>query len=84
MGRVYAGVLGTLAMAVVLSRGVADAGGAEGTLTMAIVWMVVFAIVGSVLGHIAQATIDESVRFKIERELATQTAAGAQEPKTTA
>jgi hypothetical protein len=83
MGRVYAGVLGTLAMAVVLSRGAMDSGGVEGTLTMAMVWMVVFAIVGSVLGQIAQATVDESVRFKIERELAMQTAARHEEPKTT-
>jgi hypothetical protein len=32
--------------------------------------MIVFAVVGSVLGHIAQLTVDESVRLKIERELA--------------
>jgi hypothetical protein len=82
MGRVYAGVLGTLAMAVVLCRGLKDAGGAEGTLTMATLSMVAFAIVGSVLGHIAQATVDESVRFKIERELAAQAAAGGREPET--
>jgi outer membrane lipoprotein SlyB len=32
--------------------------------------MVVFAVVGAVLGHIAQSTVDESVRRKIEQELA--------------
>jgi hypothetical protein len=78
MGRVYAGVLGTLAMAVVICRSALDGGGAEGTLTMAIVAMIVFAIVGSVLGQIAQATIDESVRYKLERELAANTATGGQ------
>ena len=83
MGRVYAGVLGSLAMIVVVSRGALDAGGVEGTLKMAIVWMIAFAIVGSVLGHIAQATVDESVRFKIERELAAHAAVGSAESPTT-
>lgn len=79
MGRIYAGVLGTLAMTVVLFRGALDAGGIEGTLTMAIVAMIVFAVIGSILGYIAQATIDESVRLKLERQLE----AGARQPSTT-
>jgi hypothetical protein len=75
MGRVYAGVLGTLAMLVVILRGLLDTGGVEGTLTMAMASMALFAIVGAVIGHIAQATIDESVRFQMERGLAVQAAA---------
>jgi hypothetical protein len=70
MGRLYAGILGSLAMAVVLCRGVMDSAGVEGSLTLAMFSMIVFAVVGSVLGHIAQLTVDESVRLKIERELA--------------
>ncbi len=79
MGRIYAGVLGTLAMVVVLCRGVMGAGGVEGTLTMATLSMIAFAIIGSFLGYIAEATIEESVRFKIEQELAAHTAAGGGE-----
>jgi hypothetical protein len=82
MGRIYAGVLGTMAMSVVLVRGAKDAGGVEGTLMMAIVSMIAFAIAGAMLGHIAQATVDESVRFKIERELAAAAVAGGGEPLT--
>ena len=36
----------------------------------AIVALAIYAIVGSVLGQIAQATVDESVRLKIEQQLA--------------
>jgi hypothetical protein len=72
MSRIYAGILGSLAMAIVICRGLKDSAGVEGTLTMAIVSMVVFAVVGAVLGHIAQTTVDESVRQKIGQELAVQ------------
>jgi hypothetical protein len=76
MGRLYAGILGSLAMAVVLCRGVKDSAGVDGSLTLAILSMIVFAVVGSVLGHIAQFTVDESVRLKIERELAVAASSG--------
>jgi hypothetical protein len=80
MGRLYAVTLGSLAMAVVLCRGVMNSAGVEGNLTQAMLSMIVFAVVGSVLGHIAQTTVDESVRLKIERELAV-TASGEPSPK---
>ena len=70
MGRTYAGVLGLLAMTVVICRGVMSSSGVEGTCTLAVLSMFGFACVGSVLGHIAQTTVDESVRAKIEQGLA--------------
>lgn len=70
MGRTYAGILGPLAMAVVICRGLVESGGVESTLSMATVYLVVFSIVGAVIGIIAQATVDESVRAKLEQELA--------------
>lgn len=70
MGRIYAGILGPLAMAVMICRGIKDSAGVEGTLTLAIAALAIYAIVGAVLGQIAQATVDESVRLKIERQLA--------------
>ena len=69
MARIYAGILGPLAMVVILCRGIKDSAGVEGTLTVAIVALAIYAIVGSVLGQIAQATVDESVRLKIEQQL---------------
>ena len=70
MGRVYAGILGSLAMTVVIFRGWLGSGGVEGTLTLATTHLVVFAAIGAVLGHLAQVTVDESVRAKLEHELA--------------
>lgn len=72
MSRIYAGVLGTLAMAVVICRGLIDASGAQSTLASATLWMIVLALVGSILGHLAQTTVDESVRTRLEREMASR------------
>ena len=69
MGRVYAGVLGPLAMAVVICRGWFGSGDAAGTLGLAIVYLAIFSVVGALIGQIAQATIDESVRAKLEEQL---------------
>ena len=70
MGRIYAGILGPLAMSVVIFRGWLAAGGPEGTLTQAILYLALFAVLGAILGYIAQATIDESVRASLEQQLA--------------
>jgi hypothetical protein len=77
MGRVYAGTLGPLAMGVVICRGWLGSGGVEGTLTLAIVYLALFAAVGAILGHIAQMTIDESVRATLEQQLTHHTENGA-------
>ena len=45
MGRVYAGILGPLAMTVVICRGWFESGGVEGTLILATMHLVVFAVV---------------------------------------
>jgi hypothetical protein len=73
MGRVYAGVLGPLAMAVVICRGWLASGGVESTLSLATTSLVLFSIVGALIGQIAQSTVDESVRSKLESQLARQT-----------
>jgi hypothetical protein len=72
MGRLYAGILGPLAMAVVIGRGVLGSSGVEGTLFTATVYLLLFAAVGAILGHIAEATIDESVRSRLEEQLSHQ------------
>jgi hypothetical protein len=73
VSRIYAGILGPLAMTVAIARGWLASGGVEGTLSSAVLYLVLFAILGAVLGHIAQATIDESVRIALETQLAQQT-----------
>jgi hypothetical protein len=80
MGRAYAGILGPLAMTVVICRGWISSGGVEGTLTLATMHLVLFAAVGAIVGHLAQTTIDESVRAKLERQLSHHAApAGSKE-----
>ena len=70
MGRAYAGVLGYLAAALTLFRGFMANGGVEGTVMSAIAALAIFALIGFVLGSIAQATVDHSVRQKLESSLA--------------
>ncbi len=69
MARTYAGILGTLAMAVVICRGCLQASGVQGTLTTAIFSLILFALVGAILGRIAQSTIDESVQSQLQQQL---------------
>jgi hypothetical protein len=69
MGRAYAGILGPLAMAVVICRGWLGSGGVEGTLALATTYLALFAVLGAILGHLAQKTIDESVRATLEQQL---------------
>ena len=69
MGRAYAGVLGYLASALTLVRGAVAGGGVENTLLAAIAALATFAVVGFVLGTIAQATVDAAVRDRLETQL---------------
>lgn len=73
MGRTYAGILGPLAMVVVICRGWLGASGVEGTLTTATIYLILFSIVGAIVGSIAEATVDESVRATLEQQLAAPT-----------
>ena len=82
MSRIYAGILGSLAMAVVICRGWLASSGAEGTLALAIVYLALFALLGAIVGHIAQATIDESVRARLEQQLAHHATQGARKDAT--
>jgi hypothetical protein len=76
VGRIYAGILGPLAMAVAICRGWLASAGVEGTLTSAMLYLVVFAILGAILGQLAQRAIDESVREGLQEQLTHVTAQG--------
>jgi hypothetical protein len=69
MGRAYAGILGPLAMAVVICRGVMGSGGVQSTLSLATIYLAIFSVVGALVGTIALSTIDESVRAKLQQQL---------------
>lgn len=74
MARSYSAVMALIGMVVVLLRGLKDGAGFDETVVAGICWMVVLGAIGLVVGVIAAQTVDESVRTKIEAELASMTA----------
>ncbi len=70
MAKAYASKLGLLAMTVVMARGAIAGSGFEGTVMIALMAMPILAMVGFFVGWIAEATVDESVRIRMEKQLA--------------
>ena len=80
VGRTYAGVLGPLAFFTVLVRGLGHGAGVEATLVAAMVGLIAFSALGSIVGQLADWIVRESVWSRIETEAAaleTKTASGA-------
>lgn len=73
MARSYSAVMALIGMVVVVLRGLKDNAGIDGTVAAGLCWMVVLGTTGLIVGYIAQQTVDESVRTKIEAELASVT-----------
>lgn len=71
MTRTYAAVMALIGMVVVLLRGLKDNAGFEETIISSLLWMALLGTLGIFIGAIAENTIVESVRIKIESELAT-------------
>jgi hypothetical protein len=65
VARTYAGVLGPLAFLVFVARGMLHAWPIEKTLLMGWVSLLVFSLLGMVIGWIAQRTVDDEVRGRI-------------------
>ncbi len=70
MARTYSAVMALIGIVVVLLRGMKDGAGFEGTVAAGLGWMLLLGAIGMVVGVIAAQTVDESVRTKIEAELA--------------
>jgi hypothetical protein len=68
VGRTYAGVLGTLAFATTIARGLIHDGGFESTMTIAIGCLIVFAILGAVIGELAGWIVADSIRSNVIAE----------------
>lgn len=69
MVRKYAVIMALIGMLVVLLRGFRDDVAFESAVTSALIWMTLLGIVGAVVGQIAEATVVESVRTRIEIEV---------------
>lgn len=69
VARTYAGILALVGMLVVLFRALKDGAGVDGTMLHAMLAMGTMAATGFVIGAIAEATVDESVRRKMQAEI---------------
>ncbi len=69
MGRNYAGTLGLLAFATTIARGVGAGGSSGTTLGFACLHLFVFAGIGGILGWLAERTVEESVRGRMNAEM---------------
>jgi len=75
----YAGVLGPVAFATILARGLIDAGGVETTLKVATFCLFAFAAIGYVAGRIADFMVFETVHARLNEEIQAREAATAEE-----
>ena len=80
MGRTYAGILGPLAFATVLFRGLILFHSADSTLKLAMFSLFAFAIMGFIIGEVAKATVLESVRVRFDIEMQTRNGAKSSTP----
>jgi hypothetical protein len=65
VARIYAGILGPLAFLTCLARGVLHAWSAEKALLVAWTSLLAFALLGSVIGWIAEWILEDEVRGRI-------------------
>ena len=72
MARRYAGILGPLALLVSLAHGAIHAHECELVLLTGWLSLVSFAMVGGVLGWLAEQAVKDSVRSQVEAELAAE------------
>jgi hypothetical protein len=70
VARRYAVILALVGMSVVLCRALKGGDGFEAAVVSALQWMAILGGVGFVVASLAQATVEESVRLHMERELA--------------
>jgi hypothetical protein len=70
MARRYAGILALVGMSVVLIRSLKNGATVESAVMASLGGMLVLGLVGMIVGAVAQATVEESVRSQIERDLA--------------
>ncbi len=70
MARKYAVLMALVGLLLVLLRALKNGSGFESTIVTALSWMAMFGLIGFMVGSIAQTTIDDAVRQRMEQELA--------------
>lgn len=72
--RIYAGVLGPLAVVVVVIRGLRRGVATDTTMLAGALCLLSFAAIGYIIGRIADRIVDDSAQTKVELELAAREA----------
>jgi hypothetical protein len=72
VARDYAGVLGLVAFAIAMARGVIRSAGVNATMWQASITMFAFALVGYIVGAMADRIVEESVRGSVAAQAAAQ------------
>lgn len=80
MAQTYAGILGSLAFLTSLARGLIHFGGTESVLWSVWLSLLVFSVVGYLIGWVAEKIVEDSVRGRISAELAGEETARAPQP----
>ena len=80
MGRALAGVLGPLALVVVIVRSLRHATPTTEAMLTGLVAMFAFAIVGAIAGRVAATVMEDAVRSQVVAELAASAAENGREP----
>ena len=75
MGRTYAGILGLTAFLTIIARSVLHGGDPASALRWACIGLIMMTCIGAVIGRLAAWAVDESVREKMNAELAAHEAA---------
>jgi hypothetical protein len=68
VGRTYAGMLGTIAFATTVARGLIHGSAFQTTATTAVMFLIAFAVVGALIGQLAGWIVADSVRSTIQAE----------------
>lgn len=77
MARLYAGILGPLAMLTVVLSGLIHGRTSESVAWVAWIALLVFAAIGYVLGWIANRTVEDSVQTSLSAQLDAESEPGA-------
>jgi hypothetical protein len=74
---IYAGILGLLAFLTCVVRGLIHGESPSSVLLLATLSLAVFALIGSIFGSLASRAVEDSVRGRLQAELAGERAAGS-------
>lgn len=83
MARAYSGVLGAIALCLVIVRGLLAGSPPDEILTHGLAVFFIFGAIGFWIGSLAQKTVSESVENRFRAEMARLHAAAAESPSET-